>query len=376
MTTNLWLSPHGIWYFRKVYLLPSGKRKETRKSLRTRCKCTAKEQVIKLLACEQSSRSPSPSTFPSQCNAPSSPVTITPDYLSEHLEHYIEIKARRCCERELLTIRRFITRYIAYLRQNDTFDAISSSTAASFLDSLTVAIPTKNKHASKIGAYLHWLDKRADIEVKNPFSLLKEKHTVAVQEQRKAYSLAQAQRLIQHCSGFDEWKRWVVLLGRYTGMRCNEICQLHRDDIVQVEGVWCVSINQVKDYQILKTASSKRIIPLPKHLPDQFDLEAFLAFAIRREGRLFPEATIYKGNCAHYFGKWFNRWRKKHSLPEFHSLRHLVATELKQAGIPEQFSAAILGHSHRGITYNRYGKAVSPLRLVLPMRFISSVKSN
>jgi len=117
------------------------------------------------------------------------------------------------------------------------------------LDSLTVAIPTKNKHASKIGAHLHWLDKRTDIDVTNPFSQLKEQHPVATHEQRKAYSIDQAKRLIALSSGIDEWKRWVVLLGRYTGMRCNETCQLHRDDIVQVEGVWCVSINQAKDYQ-------------------------------------------------------------------------------------------------------------------------------
>ena len=35
---NLWLSPHGIWYYRKVTTLPCGRRKEIKKSLRTRDK--------------------------------------------------------------------------------------------------------------------------------------------------------------------------------------------------------------------------------------------------------------------------------------------------------------------------------------------------
>ncbi|UTV28440.1 site-specific integrase [Photobacterium atrarenae] len=367
MATNLWLSPHGFWYFRKVNLLPSGKRKETRKSLRTRCKRTAKEQVIKLLTCDQSSSSASTPAHLSQCNPPSLPVNITPDYLSAHLERYLVVKAKRCCERELLTIGRYIRRYITYLRQDEKADATSSATASSFLDSLTVAVPTKNKHASKIG----WLDKRSDIEINNPFSQLKEKHPVASQEQRKAYSLAQAQLLIEQSSEFDEWKRWDVLLGRYTGMRCNEICQLHRDDIVQVEGIWCVSFNQDHDYKRLKTACSKRILPLPVHLPNQFNVDDFQRFVMSREGRLFPEATIYKGNCAQYFGKWFNRWRKKHHLPEFHSLRHLVATELKQAGQPEQFAAAILGHSHKNISFGRYGKSIPPKRLQNSMKAIA-----
>ena len=37
---NLWLSPHGIWYYRKVTTLPCGRRKEIKKSLHTRDKLT------------------------------------------------------------------------------------------------------------------------------------------------------------------------------------------------------------------------------------------------------------------------------------------------------------------------------------------------
>jgi len=39
---RLVLSRHGIWYYRKCYTLASGKRKEIRKSLGTRCKRDAK----------------------------------------------------------------------------------------------------------------------------------------------------------------------------------------------------------------------------------------------------------------------------------------------------------------------------------------------
>ena len=45
----LMLSRHGIWYFRKTYLLPSGKRKELRRSLRTRCKREANQLVKRML---------------------------------------------------------------------------------------------------------------------------------------------------------------------------------------------------------------------------------------------------------------------------------------------------------------------------------------
>ncbi|WP_231499711.1 hypothetical protein [Aeromonas jandaei] len=43
---NLWLSPHGIWYYRKVTTLPCGRRKEIKKSLHTRDKLTARAAVV------------------------------------------------------------------------------------------------------------------------------------------------------------------------------------------------------------------------------------------------------------------------------------------------------------------------------------------
>lgn len=43
---NLWLSPHGIWYYRKVTTLPCGRRKEIKKSLYNRDKLTARAAVV------------------------------------------------------------------------------------------------------------------------------------------------------------------------------------------------------------------------------------------------------------------------------------------------------------------------------------------
>lgn len=51
---NLWLSPQGIWYYRKVTVLPSGRRKDIKKSLRTRDKLVAREQVAQMLTCARS----------------------------------------------------------------------------------------------------------------------------------------------------------------------------------------------------------------------------------------------------------------------------------------------------------------------------------
>lgn len=70
---NLWLSPHGIWYFRKVTIMPCGRRKEIKKTLRTRDKSEAKRKVLDLLACVRSGSktrpdNPLPSSFVEQAN--------------------------------------------------------------------------------------------------------------------------------------------------------------------------------------------------------------------------------------------------------------------------------------------------------------------
>lgn len=51
---SLWLSPQGMRYFRKVTVLPCGRRKDIKKSLRTRDKLVARQQVAQMLACARS----------------------------------------------------------------------------------------------------------------------------------------------------------------------------------------------------------------------------------------------------------------------------------------------------------------------------------
>ena len=81
---NLWLSPHGIWYFRKVTIMPCGRRKEIKKTLRTRDKSEAKQKVLELLACVRSGGKtrpvePLPSSFLEQASLPASDPKVVPN---------------------------------------------------------------------------------------------------------------------------------------------------------------------------------------------------------------------------------------------------------------------------------------------------------
>lgn len=179
-------------------------------------------------------------------------------------------------------------------------------------------------------------------------------------DRRPAYTLNDLKRLHIALHGVKDWKRWIILIGRYSGMRQNEICQLYHNDVMKVDGVWCFRVDNLNPNQTLKTDSSRRFVPINSQLLTL----GLLDFIKERKGHLFPELTLHLGSYGHYFSRWFTRFRGKHSLPEYHSLRHYAATTFKQNGFPEQFASQVLGHSNATITYNRYGKGIAVRMLV------------
>ncbi|MBC4371469.1 site-specific integrase [Klebsiella pneumoniae] len=343
---SLMLSRHGIWYYRKVNLMPCGKRREYRRSLGTRSKTEALKRAKRFVD--------SPWTVVDTSVVTSSPTVVVPislgfDELKSQAKQYVAFKSKEVGERETASIRRCLDSYFKF-----TVQPTSKSQAAAFIAGLDLAIPTKNKYVKKLGAFFRWLSNRVDYEVKNPFDGLMQKDKEAAASKRESYSTAQIKRLMASLQQVPEWKRWIILLGRFTGMRANEICQLYHGDIKKIDEIWCIVVNDTEEGQTVKTENSKRCIPLHQELISK----GFLEYVDKAKGRLFPQLTYYKGSFSHYFTRWFSSFRRRISVPEFHSLRHYVATALKNAGVAEQFAGAFLGHANSSITYNRYGKSV------------------
>jgi hypothetical protein len=70
----------------------------------------------------------------------------------------------------------------------------------------------------------------------------------------------------------DGVRRWVPWLCAYSGARLSEVCQLRAEDVVQVDGVWCLKLDP--EAGSLKTRSSERAIPLHRAVIDS----GFLGF--------------------------------------------------------------------------------------------------
>ena len=153
-----------------------------------------------------------------------------------------------------------------------------------------------------------------------------------------------------------------ILICLYTGLRVDEICALHWNDISLKEKTLYIhqtlqrlqneNINGKKTSLILSTPKSScsiRTIPLPDDIAVVLD-----NFPCKKEGYLLTgtDSCIEPRTMQNHF---------KHVLKEatieetnFHTLRHTFATRCVEAGFDIKSLSEILGHSNVNITMNRY----------------------
>ena len=359
---NLWLSPHGIWYYRKVTTLPCGRRKEIKKSLHTRDKLCARHKVTQLLACVRSRPKPvvqptsepeNPQPQPNIKPAVPAAKPVAP-LLSVLSDRYLKEKALSWAPKELSNQKNYIGCFIKALGDRPVVD-YGKADVVKFKEGLLnsgKSPTTINKYLQKLSLLFNWLVNHQE-GIVNHFAGLKLQRAKEVNS-RSGYTAEERRKFIGWAKQQEPHRRWIALLGLFTGARANEICQLYADDVQQVDGIWCLNIRNGRPDQKLKTVNSARLVPLHRHLIQS----GFIEFVKGRAGgRLFPELPHRQDGYSHLWGQWFSRHRPVDK--DFHSLRHTVGTTLKGHGVPLQYAAAILGHTNGAISYDRYGGDVS-----------------
>jgi integrase len=171
--------------------------------------------------------------------------------------------------------------------------------------------------------------------------------------------------------GAGEAAYWLPLLALYTGARLEELAQLAPGDVHEApypdasgnrRSAWVIRISDIGEGQEVKTASSRRRVPVHQ------DLIAlgFVKYAQSVTGpRLFPMLKAdTDGREGALFGKWFGKWIRKLGVSDsrmvFHSFRHLLKHTMREAGITEEVSDAITGHASASVG-RRYGATLYPL---------------
>lgn len=242
-----------------------------------------------------------------------------------------------------------------------------------------------SKHITIVKGLFSWLVREEAIE-KNIADVLRLPPKKApVDEQRKAFDAEDLKKMV---SGYLEEDQkgnlkgrperlWVPIISLFSGMRLNEVCQLHTDDVTQVDGVWCfMNIADEDGEKRLKTEASKRTVPIHPSLIEMGFLNHYQTVKDAGEPRLWMHLTKSTRGYHKNFSNWFLRdgflrtYMTKDRKKTFHSFRHTFVNALKQLEVQEVIIAEIVGHENASITTGRYGKKFKPEKYLEKMLLI------
>jgi len=232
----------------------------------------------------------------------------------------------------------------------------------------TITAVTVNNRLRKLTAFLNWCKANGYV-AENPLAGMKVM-TGSAKEARLSFDRHDLVALLNREALRKEarkhpWRYWLPLLGRATGARLEELCQLRVDDLIEQQGIQCIRIDDSQEGQSLKNTSSRRLLPLH---PALFDLGLLVYVeSVRVSGadRLFPDLQAVRGKLGHAPSKWFGRYKIKQGITDtrktFHSFRHTLIDDLRDAGVQDSLIKRIAGHEDSAVTFSIYGSR-SPLR--------------
>lgn len=160
-----------------------------------------------------------------------------------------------------------------------------------------------------------------------------------------------------------DWRYWIPLCAAYSGARTGEIAQLHCSDLKEVDGIWVFDVVEGGDDEAgsksLKTASSRRKVPIHRVLIELGLLDHCFAQRAKGSARLFPEIIpCERGMLSTPVSKFWQRYLKRLDIKErglaLHSFRHTFADEVRRRGGLDAILGSILGHA-KGTMTSRYG---------------------
>jgi site-specific recombinase XerD len=185
---------------------------------------------------------------------------------------------------------------------------------------------TINKHLTAMNSFFEWAVNH-DYASKNVFEKLHIRDTKKPSEERPAWSPEDIRTILasplytgcksarqRHLPGdqiIKDARYWVPLIGMYSGMRLEEICQLPPQDVRLIEGIWCCDICPGEGKQ-LKSDAATRLVPIHAELIRL----GFLDFVDEQgkvgKSRIFEELRAAAfDKFSDQVGKWFGRFRKE-----------------------------------------------------------------
>ncbi len=213
----------------------------------------------------------------------------------------------------------------------------------------TISPQTQRRIFTQVGHFLDWAVYEGQTK-ENPFK------TVRVEAKGKvkhyeAMTDAEVARLLV----LDDPKIGGLLrLCLLSGLRAGEAVGLVREDLVWKGNLGWFAWIRPNEVRSLKTDAAERVVPLHSGLTP-------MLASLPPTGRLFPGLTV------NVVTKQFGVLRAKAGITRpgvvFHSSRKWFVTQCERAGVPEHWTASIVGHqsarSENRMTYGIYSAGIS-----------------
>jgi len=231
------------------------------------------------------------------------------------------------------------------------------------LDLPTISPVTVNNQIRKVKALLNWCQGSGLITT-NPLEQMRAIVPKRPKEQRLSFSetdlgLIFGLPLQQQRHTSLPWRYWIPIIGLCTGARLEEICQLHTDDVLSIDGRHVFRISDEHPDQHLKNSASKRLVPISNVLLELGFMAYLEDVTAKGHQRIFPELVKRRDQYGHSVSKWFSRFKRNQGITDdrktFHSFRHRAVDALREAGIQDSIIQCLLGHSTNTVTFDIYG---------------------
>lgn len=159
---------------------------------------------------------------------------------------------------------------------------------------------------------------------------------------------------------------YVTMIAAYSGMRIKEITQLHKEDIVLKDRIYCFNIN-TNDGKTTKTKNSIRFVPIHSKLIDIGLLEYVNS---KKSGNIFK---VSNKDFSEIFRSQIQRkFIDKDSKKTFYSFRHYFIDYLVQREVEANLIAQIVGHEKQyKILLNTYAKPINANTLKVKVEMVS-----
>ena len=208
---------------------------------------------------------------------------------------------------------------------------------------------TQRRIVRQVGHFLDWAVYEGQLS-SNPFK------TVRVDAKGKVnrYLALTDQEVKKLLELKDEKVGQVLIFCLLSGMRAGEAAGLVREDLVWKGNLGWFAWVRPNAVRSLKTDAAERFIPLHSSLTP-------LLADCPKSGRLFPGLSV------NMITKRFTVMREAAGISRsgvvFHSTRKWFVTQCERAGVPEHFTASIVGHqsarSENRMTYGIYSAGIS-----------------